>query len=1605
MTRINGDEMAEELEKLKAIRGAYRGHCTKNEVVAEQIMSDPDPNLDELRNILEAYTIRLDKITLIDQKIESMIDATGIAEEIEAVLEYSDKTMAKKKKITKFLQREESPDESRVVDALPAVRRFGFGSPEGGAGGATLNPIIREGTDDYTTPYPGISSGLVKLPKMILKPFTGDPLEWTSFWESFEAAVDRNYRINNIEKMNYLKNYLKGEAERAIKGFTLSNDNYHAAVDLLKERFGQKQTLINAYMKALWNIPSATTDVRKLREFYDSMEAYIRGLESLSITSDGYGPLLLPVLLERLPEEIRRELLRRSDDMNLESMREHLRKEIETRERSVLTSEKGKINQKEKKDVFSGSTSTLGSAAELVSLGDRSKCCVYCGKEHAAERCLLVTSLDKRVEILRKQGRCFNCLLRNHMQRKCRSVDRCSRCEGKHHDSICREKRNHNANEKANVEKKDGQKNEQDEKKSTTSQMLNNASKVRHPDTIMLQTASIMVTSPCGTKKSRAIVLFDMGAQRSFVTRKFASCLGCEVIGQEKLSVSSFGNDERNIADFDTVEIGLISPSKNVNIDVLVTKTVSAEIKMNISEEWLDQEEFKNLKFADRLKEEFVNVDILIGNDHYGYLMTGNLIKKGGVMIMESIFGWLVSGPIQYAENMRNRYSCLSVGVTSIDNNTLNNSLKQLWEINEVDDRENEKDDDVMRTFNETIRFDDIEGRYCVRWLWRKPDVKLPQNLNLCKRRLNSLVKKLRREGKLEEYDDVLKEYSAKRYIEMVKSSYGHKGILHYLPHFGVMKEDSSTTKLRIVYDVSAKSSKDLPSMNEELFAGPSLLSELVMIFIKFCLYPVALVSDVEKAFLQILLDEGDRDTTRFLWLKDIHGDTADDNLQHWRFRVVLFGATPSPFLMNATLRYHLANYDGDWVAEAVSDSLYSDNLIGGVDDVNCGIHFYNRSKEIFSDAGMNLRNWSTNSTELQGVFEEDALKDEIKVLGMSWDTVNDVIKISSEGLLRFTESIHVITKRVFCAIVSKVFDPPGYLEPYTIRGKMVMQELWKLRLGWDEEVPEELKKAAEEWMKEIVDIKDHGMSRRIFSCKIKEIDLAELHVFSDSSERAYGAVTYLRITSSKGVEVKHVLAKSRIAPIKKKTIPRLELMAAVLATNMMNKVLKTLEKVIMKPKVIFWCDSEIVLHWILGRDVTDGFVRRRIDAIKSGSDQCEWRYVPSKMNPADVISRGATVKALIHKQWNKGPSWLREEETWPDMKLNEKYTKSNLINLNNSAFIQEIKTTRQNLNVTKVLPTRMSNVIDMKRYSSLNQLLRVTAMVMRFVYNCHASVKIKGQITADERTDAMKKWLRCIQDEEFESEKVALKGNKQKMPHLISQLRLYVDEFELIQCKGRLENALLPDEVNCPVLLPEKSLLTKLVILDSHQRVCHSGVRATLSDVRERFWIIRGRKAVHNVLKRCVPCLKLSGDAYEVDVVPPLPAERVSTGLPFRYTGTDFAGPLIVKSPCGRKNDTKKVYICLFTCAVIRAIHLEVVEDLTVDAFLRAFRRFISWRGIPELVISDNAQTFKAAAESLKAYSEQIMVTSEVQKFLFNNGIKWKFIVERAPWWGGGLL
>ena len=240
----------------------------------------------------------------------------------------------------------------------------------------------------------------------------------------------------------------------------------------------------------------------------------------------------------------------------------------------------------------------------------------------------------------------------------------------------------------------------------------------------------------------------------------------------------------------------------------------------------------------------------------------------------------------------------------------------------------------------------------------------------------------------------------------------------------------------------------------------------------------------------------------------------------------------------------------------------------------------------------------------------------------------------------------------------------------------------------------------------------------------------------------------------------------------------------------------------------------------------------------------------------------------------------------------------------------------------------------------------------------------------------------------------------KSKHPAIICQLVLYIDErVGLLRCQGRLHYAKLPDKAKFPILIPKDSQFTLLIIKEAHLIVMHGGVRETLTQLRQTYWIPKGRQLVKKVIDKCVTCRKVEGPPFCSIATLPLPETRVTGSHPFKVTDIDYAGPLYNRST---KKETSKVYICLFTCAAITAIHLELVEDQTSEAFLGAFRRFGSRRGIPECIISDNAKTFKAASQKLQTLKNQILETAQSQKFLDNHGIKWTFITKRAPWLGG---
>ena len=326
--------MATDIDRLKGIRAAYKGHCTRNKNVADDVMNSPNPDIEELENILEALSLGMEKITAIDQQILDSIQADHIDREVHYTMNYEEAWFKFKNPASLFIIKARTP----VTTPTP----FMDGSYERNSAG-TASPRNKR---------------YVRLPKMVVKEFYGDPLEWLSFWDSFESAVHKNTDIDDVDRMNYLKSFLKGDTLRAIDGLPLNNANYAVCIDLRKKRFGQKQLVVNAYMDAVMKLPYATSDVKKLRRFYDTLEGYLRGLESLEITSKSYGCLLLPILLKKIPEELKRVILRASVDPTIEDLRDLLHKEIEVREKAMCSDTKSNNEEPLKRNEINLSTTS-----------------------------------------------------------------------------------------------------------------------------------------------------------------------------------------------------------------------------------------------------------------------------------------------------------------------------------------------------------------------------------------------------------------------------------------------------------------------------------------------------------------------------------------------------------------------------------------------------------------------------------------------------------------------------------------------------------------------------------------------------------------------------------------------------------------------------------------------------------------------------------------------------------------------------------------------------------------------------------------------------------------------------------------------------------------------------------------------------------------------------------------------------------------------------------------------------------------------------------------------------------------------------------------------
>ena len=439
-------------------------------------------------------------------------------------------------------------------------------------------------------------------------------------------------------------------------------------------------------------------------------------------------------------------------------------------------------------------------------------------------------------------------------------------------------------------------------------------------------------------------------------------------------------------------------------------------------------------------------------------------------------------------------------------------------------------------------------------------------------------------------------------------------------------------------------------------------------------------------------------------------------------------------------------------------------------------------------------------------------------------------------------------------------------------------------------------------------------------------------------------------------------MSKARTAPLKQLTLPKLELKAAVLAARLSVFIKTSLN---ITCTLSLWSDSQIVLYWISSQKTLKPFVSHRVEQIRSIST-C-WNYCPSADNPADLLTRGVTFQQLnLSTIWKQGPPWLTSWDLWP------KWEPTEVLTTQLQTEPEECKSNNQSS--VRNSPADFLKIIDIKRYSSLQKLLAVTAYVLRFINTIRRidSVNTK-HLTTFELARAHLTLLRAAQHDTFLVEITNLKSQSHRLT-LVRQLRLFLGEDQLVRCGGRIHNAPLSELTKFPYLLPSKHHFTNLVILQAHIAQHHSGVNSTLTTIRQRYWIPAGRQRVRSLLRQCVICRKVAGKAYAIPDPPPLVKCRVNKTQPFEVTGVDFTGALYVR---GREGE-HKVYICLFTCAVSRAVHLEVVVELTMECFLQAFRRFSSQRSLPRLVLSDNASTYSAAAEELQKLFSSAALTEK---------------------------
>ncbi|XP_076223949.1 uncharacterized protein LOC143174539 [Nomia melanderi] len=977
-----------------------------------------------------------------------------------------------------------------------------------------------------------------------------------------------------------------------------------------------------------------------------------------------------------------------------------------------------------------------------------------------------------------------------------------------------------------------------------------------------------------------------------------------------------------------------------------------------------------NIRLADPQFHRPGTVDMLIGTGPaLSCLSIGqrSLSPRNGpdMILQKTQFGWIIGGSVPTAKSRIKAQTFLT---------SLQFDLRKFWELEDgphiqhltSEERECEEHfkDNVTR---------DSTGRYVVALPFNEKKRDIAESRSRALNRLAALERKLKRDSSLKrEYSNVMKEYLDLGHMSQEETPGTHG---FYLPHHAVLKESSETTKVRVVFDGSAKSNSGV-SLNDALITGPTIQDDLLALLLRFRMHAYVITGDIEKMYRQFIIRPEDRPYQRILW-RDEH-----NNIKTYTLNTVTFGLTSAPYLAIRCLHQLAQDEQNNYpvAADVLRRDLYVDDLITGANTYTEALNIRDQMLGLLKRGGLNIRQWVSNHPRLLGGLSTSQIHPKVfgdtmvKTLGVSWDSRRD-------NIIYVVDSNHNqrVTKRNILSAIAKIFDPLGLLAPVIVTAKILMQRLWQLQLDWDESLPALFHTEWTTYVKELPRLEHVRFERHVSQRAARRI---ELHGFCDASERAYGACIYIRtIDSAENIKSQLLCAKSRVAPLKTATLARLELCGAVLLASLYTTVRDALTYRL--DKTYFWTDSTIVLNWLQKEPNTlKTFVANRVAEIQKRTDIAAWNHVRSNDNPADLVSRGQTPSEFARASiWYHGPQWLSHDRSrWPESRF---------------APSTEVPESRP------VMCLATSVVRDdgiLRRFSCIKRLQRIVAYCLRFKKDYRAN----GPPSVEEIRRANERVVLLAQASAFATDLHRLDTERELSPKSkLLPLHPFRDKKGILRVGGRLQNSDLPFDQKHPILLPKGHYITELIIRQTHIDNHHAGLNTTLHNIRQRYWPIDGKNSVRKIIRQCIRCFRVSPPSTEY-VMGRLPITRVTQSRPFQNCGIDYCGPFSVKEKKYRNRARVKVYVAVFVCFATKAVHLEVVSDMTTEAFIAALKRFISRRGICRNIYSDNGTNFVGANNELTRLYQDLQGDDVLRHFLTDKEMSWHFIPSISPNFGG---